>query len=96
VNLTGVANAQTVTITLSNVTDVFSQALPDTAVSAGFLVGDTTGNGAVTSSDIGQAKSQSGQPVTETNFRVDVNANGAISASDVGLVKSSVGTMLPY
>ena len=95
VNLTGVANAQTVTVTLSNVTDTFSQVLPDTAVSASFLLADTTANGAVTASDVSQTKSQSGQPVSEANFRVDVNVNGAINASDVGLVKSSVGTMLP-
>jgi hypothetical protein len=94
VNLTGVSNAQTVSVTLSNITDVFSQALPDRAVSISFLVGDATGNGAVTSSDIGQVKAQSGQPVTGENFRADINANGAITSSDVGQVKSAVGTML--
>jgi hypothetical protein len=94
VNLTGVSNTQTVSVTLSNITDVFSQALADTSVSVSFLLGDTTGNGSVTSSDIGQVKAESGQLVSQTNFRADVNANGAITSSDVGQVKSSVGTML--
>ena len=94
VNLTGVTNEQTVSVTLSNITDVFAQALADTSMSVSFLLGDTTGNGQVTTSDIGQVKAQSGQPVSDTNFRADVNANGAITSSDVGQVKSVVGTTL--
>jgi hypothetical protein len=94
VNLTGVANAQTITILLTNVTDAFFQVLPDTAVRASFLLGDTNGNGSVSASDIGGTKSQSGQPVTGSNFRVDANVDGAISASDLGLVKSQTGNSL--
>ncbi len=95
VNLTGVANAQTVTVTLSSVTDSFSHTLPDSAVIAGFLLGDTNGNGAVNAGDVAQTKGQSGQTVTATNFREDVNANGSINAGDVSLVKSRAGTSLP-
>ena len=95
VNLTGVANAQTIVVTMSNVIDAFSQMLPDTAVSASFLLSDTTANATVTASDVAQTKAQSGVAVSAANFREDVNANGAVNASDVGLVKSSVGTMLP-
>ena len=43
VNLTGVADAQTLGVKLSGVTDVFSQVLADTTLNAGFLFGDTTG-----------------------------------------------------
>ncbi len=89
-------NAQNVTVTLSNVTITASQVLPTTSVTVGFLVGDTHGNGFVNSTDIGQTKAQSGQPVTASNFRTDVTANGGtISASDIGLVKSVAGTRLP-
>ncbi len=56
------------------------------------LLGDTTGNGAVNASDVSQTKSQSGTPVTGTNFRTDVTANGEINASDITLVKSQSGT----
>ena len=45
VNLTGVTDAQTLGVKFSGVTDVFSQVLADTTVNAGFLVGDTNGDG---------------------------------------------------
>jgi Dockerin type I domain len=95
VNLTGVANAQTITVTLSGVTDTNAQVLPDAAVSLGILVGDTNGNGAVSSSDISQTKAQSGAPVTAANFREDVGVNGSISSSDISLVKAQSGTSIP-
>jgi sugar lactone lactonase YvrE len=95
VDLTGVANAQTLTVTLSGVTDAFGQTLGDTAVNIGFLRGDTNGNGTANATDIGQTKAASGQPVTTANFRADVSASGAINATDIGIVKSSSGTSLP-
>ena len=96
VNLSGITNAQRVTVTLFNVTDSLGSNSASIPVTAGFLVGDTTGNGSVTASDIGQIKARSGQPVSESNFRIDVTANGgSINASDIGLVKSHSGTRLP-
>lgn len=95
VDLTGVTDIQTLTVTLANVTDTFAQVLPDTNVSASFLLGDTTGNGTVNVGDIGQVKSQSGIAVSTSNFRADLNANGAINVADVGQVKSTSGNALP-
>jgi Dockerin type I domain len=95
VNLTGVTNAQTVTVTLNNATDSSAQTLPDTLLNASFLLGDTSGNGTVSASDISQTKAQSGQSVIAANFREDLNANGAISATDIALVKSQSRTALP-
>ena len=95
VNLTGVTNAQRTTLTLHNMKDVANQLLPDTSVTVGFLVGDTTGNSSVNGSDVSQTKVQSGHPITASNFREDVSANGVINASDVSLVKSRSGTALP-
>ena len=95
INLTGVANAQTIIITLSNVTDEFSQVLPDSTVSVSFLRGDTNGNGSVNASDVSQSKTRLGQTVDATNFRSDVNVNGSINATDIGLIKSSIGMALP-
>ena len=95
VDLAGVADQQTITVTLSNVTDVFAQVVPPVTVSMRVLVGDTTGNGSVSASDIGQTKAQSGQAVTNNNFRTDVAANGSINASDIGLVKSRSGNSVP-
>ena len=95
VNLTGVADAQRIAVTLQDVTDRFSQVLPDTTVTVGMLIGDTTGDGAVTSSDISQTKGQVGTSASSSNFREDVTVNGFISASDVSLVKSRSGASLP-
>jgi hypothetical protein len=81
---------------LSNITDVFSQTLPATSVSAGMLIGDTTGNGIVNASDVGQTKGQLGLPVNGSNFRTDVNANGAINGTDVSLVKSHIGESVSF
>ncbi len=93
VNLTGVTNAQRITVTLGNVNDGTN--LGDVPVSMGVLVGDTNGNGAVNAGDVSQTKGQSGQAVTAANFRTDVNANGSINAGDVALVKGASGTSLP-
>jgi hypothetical protein len=88
--LTNVANAQTIQITLNGVNGATNVTIP-----MGVLSGDVNGNRAVTASDIGATKSQSGLPVTPDNFRADVNPNGSINATDVSLVKSRAGTGLP-
>ena len=44
VDLTGVTDQQQITVTASNVTDTFGQAVPDTAVNAIILVADTNAN----------------------------------------------------
>jgi hypothetical protein len=95
INLTGVTNAQTITVSLSNVSDSSSNFSSSISASMSVLVGVTTGNGAVNSSDIAQTQSQSGQPVTASNFREDVTVNGAINSSDIALVQSKSGTALP-
>ena len=93
VNLTGVINAQTIVVTSYGVNDGTKKGYASAPIS--ILVGDTTGSGAVKSSDVSQTKAQSGQAATEANFRQDVTANGVINGSDVQLVKSRVGTALP-
>ncbi|MGH8092473.1 MAG: TIGR02597 family protein [Chthoniobacterales bacterium] len=93
VNLTGATNAQYVTVTLAGVSDGTNT--NDVAARMGILIGDTNGDGAVNAGDIGQTKSQSGQPVTAANFREDVTVDGSINAGDIGLVKSKSGTGLP-
>jgi hypothetical protein len=92
VNLTGVANAQTLTISLNNVADSTGRFSATISASMSVLIGDTTGNGVVNSSDIGQTQSQSGQSVNATNFREDVTVNGVINSSDIAMVQSLSGT----
>jgi len=93
VNLTGVTDAQRITMTLINVND--GTHTGNVPVSMGVLVGDVNGNAVVNASDVSLTKSQVGQAVTGSNFREDVNANGLINSVDVALVKSKVGTALP-
>jgi len=95
VTLAGVANAQRVVIGLNNVVDTAGNTAASVSATLSVLLGDTTGNGAVNSSDISQTQSQSGQAVGESNFREDVTVNGAINSSDIGLVQSKSGTALP-
>jgi uncharacterized delta-60 repeat protein len=90
VDLTGILNAQTITIALTNVNDAGPVSVP-----MGVLVGDTTADKFVNSADISQTKSQSGNAVTAGNFREDVNADGFINSADISLVKSKSGTALP-
>ncbi len=93
VDLTGVTNAQRITVTLAGVSDGASTA--DLGVPMGVLLGDTTGNGTVNASDVSLTKSSSGQAAAANNFRADVNVSGSINGSDIGQVKSNVGTSLP-
>ena len=87
------SNAQTVTVNLLNVS---AGGTPNTvSVPMGVLLGDTTINRSVNSSDTSQTKSQSGTVASQDNFRTDVTVNGLINASDAALVKSRSGTALP-
>jgi hypothetical protein len=94
VDLTAVSNLQRITVTLLGVSDGANT--NDVAVRMGLLAGDTNGSSGVNTTDIGQTKASSGQPVSASNFRRDVNiSGGSINASDIGLVKASSGTSLP-
>jgi hypothetical protein len=93
INLKNVSNAQKTTITLLGASDGTNT--NDVAVQMGVLIGDTTSNGAVNSSDIAKTQSQSGQLVTSSNFLEDVTVNGSINSSDIALVQSKSGTALP-
>jgi hypothetical protein len=95
VNLTGVTNAQYITVSLSNVTDSarnFSIAVP---ISMGVLVGDVNASGHVDAGDIGAIQQVNSQTANSTNFRADVNASGHIDAGDIGITQSHNSTGLP-
>ena len=90
VNLHNVSNQNRLMITLTNV-----NGLGNVSVPMNVLLGDTTANGSVNSSDISQTKGQSGMPVTGSNFREDVTVDGNLNSSDISIVKSKSGTALP-
>jgi hypothetical protein len=92
--LSGVTDIQTITVTANNVMSSGGGTLTSASVNVGFLVGDTTNDASVNSADIGQTKSQSGSPVTGSNFREDVTNDGTINSADIGLVKSKSGNGL--
>jgi hypothetical protein len=93
VNLTGVANAQKIIVTLFGVSDGTNSGNLD--IPMGVLLGDTSGNATVNSSDVSQTKIKSGQAVDVTNFRTDVTVSNSINGTDVSSVKARVGTALP-
>ncbi len=95
VNLTGVTNAQVITVSLTNVNDSAGNSSASVPISMGVLLGDTNGNGSVSASDIAQTKANSGQAVDASNFRTDVNVSGSITAGDIGFVKANAGAVLP-
>ena len=92
-NLTGVTNAQTLTLALFDVNDGVKSG--DVGVRLGMLIGDTSGNATVNSTDVSQTKLRSGQAAGAANFRSDINASGGINATDVSSVKIKSGTSLP-
>ena len=95
VHLTGVANAQVITVVLNDATDSAGNSSSLLSASMSVLIGDTTANGSVSNTDVSAIKAQVGAPLTVSNFRHDVTANGAISNTDVSTSKAQVGTSLP-
>jgi len=92
-NLTGVTNAQRIVVTLSGVSDGVNSG--SVVVPMSVLLGDTTGDGFVDSGDIAQTKSQSGNAVSASNFREDLNIDDFLDSVDISFVKSKSGTALP-
>ena len=93
VDLTGVTNAQYITVKLLCVDDTVN--LGSVSVTMGVLVADAVVTGQVDSTDVSQVKFDAGSAVDGTTFRSDVNANGAINATDVSITKLQSGTALP-
>jgi hypothetical protein len=95
VNLTGVGNAQMISLNLSNVTDEFSQVLPNATINAKFLVGDTNGDAFVNAGDALQTRNRAGQAADTTNFRSDVNRDGFVNSGDTTIVRARSGDSVP-
>jgi hypothetical protein len=95
VDLAGVTNAQAITVQLTNVSDSAGNNLLSVSATMNVLIGDTTADGNVNSTDIAQTKSQSGQTVSASNFREDITVDGNINSTDIAVVKSKSGTALP-
>ena len=93
VNLTGVTNAQRITLTLVGVNDGTNRG--DVPVSMSVLLSDVNGSGRVDSGDVSLVRQQTLQTVTSSNFREDINASGRIDAGDVSVARQQTLTSLP-
>lgn len=91
VPLTGVTNAQVVTIQVSNV----NGGSGSNNVSFGFLIADTDSSRTVTKTDLTDVNGQIGQPVTAANFREDIIPDGTIKNNDAREVKTHKGQSIP-
>jgi len=96
VNLTGVCNAQYVTVTLTNVKDsAGDQSDNVTSPQMGFLIGDVNASGRVDAADVSSVRQQTLQTITTSNFQNDINTSGRIDAADVSSVRQQTLTSLP-
>jgi hypothetical protein len=93
VPLTNVADAQTINVTLSNVST--GTASGDVMIPMSILVADVNGDRSVNVSDALQTRNRSGSITDGTNFRSDVNTDGTINGGDVINVRSRSGNSLP-
>jgi uncharacterized protein (DUF1800 family) len=92
VNLTAVADAQAVTLSLSNVTNG-TDAPSSATVPFRTLFADINGDGNLTATDVSLCRGAigSGASVNAGNFRNDLNADGQFNSTDISLLRSAVG-----
>ncbi len=90
VTLTGIADGQRATVSLSGV-NVSTSA----TVSLGFLVGDVNSSRSVNASDISGVKARIGQTANTSNFMFDFNTSGVINSADQSAAKARSGAVLP-
>jgi hypothetical protein len=95
VNLTGVTNAQTISVSLTNVTDSIGDFSSVVSGSMGVLLGDVNATGRVDAADVSAVRQQTLQSVTNSNFREDINTSGRIDAADVSIARQQTLTSLP-
>ncbi|MDQ6860721.1 MAG: dockerin type I repeat-containing protein, partial [Verrucomicrobiota bacterium] len=93
INLSGVTNAQRVTVTLASASN--GTATNNVAVTMGVLMGDTNSDGVVNSADATITRNYSGQATNATNFRADYNTDGAINSADATIARINSGSGLP-
>ena len=94
VQLTGVPNAQYITVHLTGVVDTNTNTGNFSAV-MGVLLGDVNGSKGVDGNDVSAVQSHTRQSVSSVNFRFDVNASGGIDGNDVSITQSYTRTSLP-
>ena len=94
VNLTGVTDIQTLTVTLTSAIDS-TGANGNIVVSLPVLVGDVNGSARVDSGDVSLVRQQALATVTIDNFRNDLNASNRIDSGDVSIARQNALHSLP-
>jgi hypothetical protein len=95
VNMTGVANAQYQSVSLTGVLDNHGNSGDVGPITFGVLLGDVNGSGRVDAADVSSARQQTLQTLTTSNFRNDFNESGRIDAADVSVARQQTLTSLP-
>jgi hypothetical protein len=95
VNLTGVTNAQRITVTLANLSDNAGNFSASVSATMGVLLGDVNASARVDAADVSSVRQQTLQPITISNFRNDINVSGRIDAADVSVARQQTLTSLP-
>jgi hypothetical protein len=95
VNLTGVSNAQKITIVLNGVGDAIGNVSGSVVANMTVLIGDVNATGVVDSGDVFLVRQQTGHTPTAANFREDVNASGLIDSGDVFVTRQHTATSVP-
>jgi hypothetical protein len=91
VNLTGVANAQTITVGLEDVVDSAGSRGSAFSGSMSVLLGDANGDGTVNSGDTQQTRARAGNGAGANSLRCDYNLDGIINSGDAFIVRSQSG-----
>jgi hypothetical protein len=95
VNLTGVTNAQYITVSLVNVNDAIGRFSSSVSALMGVLIGDVNASHRVDAADVSSVRQQTLQSISGSNFRADINASGRIDAADVSIARQQTLTSLP-
>ena len=88
VPLTGVANAQYVTVAVSGVTTSGGGTGGAGSIRIGFLAGDVNQSRVVSVADLGLVNAQLAQVLSAANFLKDVNASGTLTVADKGVTNT--------
>jgi hypothetical protein len=95
VPLTGVSNAQYVTVTVNSVSTASGGTGGTGSARIGFLAGDVNQNRVVTVADLGLVNAQLAQTVTAANYLKDINFSGTLTVADKGLANARLTEALP-
>ena len=95
VNIGSVTDVQTLTVSLSAVTDTLGGVLEAVAIPIAILRADVNGTRAVNIQDVNIVRATTVPgTIDATNFRTDVDLSGLVDAADVSATRASSGNHL--